>query len=171
MVEAERLLKQVASIVAERAGDSGFAAIGGTPEAVAHAFEMLPKSLGGRVIQQPSLRVDMSEAEVRAAAEASASTLSEQCHGRLLDEVMDMAGASGRGVLGREGTEQALREQRVETLLMSHTFVRGDPDYADRCVGAAFEQQADAVELSDPAGARLDGEAGGVAARLRYALS
>lgn len=171
LVEAERLMKRVASAVAERAGDSGFAVIGGTPEAIGHAVEMLPKSLGDRIIQQPSLRLDMSDAEVRAAAEESASTLSGQFHGRLLDEVMDLARASGRGVLGREGTEQALREQRVETLLMSRSFVRSDPDYADRCVGAAFEQQADAVELSDPASARLDGEAGGVAARLRYVLS
>jgi hypothetical protein len=57
---------------------------------------------------------------------------------------------------------------RVDTLLLSRTFIRAQPDAADQCVGSALAQDASVEELSEEGAARLDREGGGIGARLRY---
>lgn len=170
-VGSERMLKELMeTVVPEEAGDHGLVVVGGTPEMVSAAAQKAPKAVAGRLVERPSLHVEMQKTDIKEAAEEAASQATRDRQWEILDEVVNQAKAEGRACLGIEETERALLEQRVGELLLSRDFVRQNPDYADHCVGAAFEQGADALELSGPAAERLD-EEGGVAARLRYRAS
>lgn len=169
-VGAERMLKELVRVLSELVGDEGLLVLGGTPEMVAAAAQAIPKNLRARTAERPSMHAEMSAAEVKAAVEEAASRLNKDLQGKLVTEVMDLARAGGRGCLGREETVRALQERRVDTLLLSRSFIRHDPDFADFCVGRAFDQQAQVEELSNPAEERLQREADGIAARLRYRI-
>lgn len=169
-VSTERMLKELVQVLGERASDHGFLVLGGTPETVKRMAEAVPKALTPRTMEKPSLHLEMTSPEVREAVEAAASELTERLQTTLLTEVMDQARAHGRACLGREDTEQALREMRVDTLLVSRRFIAEHPDLADHCVGSAFAQGADVEELGEAVGARLDDEGQGMAARLRFRI-
>lgn len=167
-VAAERMLKDLAGVLDERAGEYGIVVLGGTPEMVRHLAQGLPKRLQGRVAERASLHVDMSLPQIRKEVRAAAGDLSESQHLRLVTELADAARSGALGSLGPEATDAALKEARVDTLLLSRSFIQAHPDYADRCVGAAFAQGAEVEEVSGKAGELLDHEGSGVAARLRF---
>lgn len=169
-VTSERMRKRIIEVVSDLVGEEGLLIIGGTPEMVSAAARSVPKKLNGRVAERPSLHVEMSTPEVRDAVEAAASDLSRTIQVHLVDQVVDQARANGLGCLGREATERALRERRVDTLILARSFIDGNPDFADHCIGTAFEQHADVEEVSGEAGERLAGEGGGIGARLRYQI-
>lgn len=170
-VGSERLVKQLVDVVTNEIGSHGFLLLGGTPEIVAATANRLPRTLADRATERSSLYVEMSAAEVKQATQEAASELTRRQQHHLLEQVLEAAHAHGRGCLGRDETERALRERRVETLLLSRRFINTDPDYADHCVGAAFEQGADVEELSGEAEERLDANGGGgIGAMLRYRL-
>lgn len=169
-VSSERLWKELGQVAASHAGADGFLVLGGPSDTVGRLGGYLPDTLKPRVMQHPSLNFDMSLSEIRAAAEDAASELSVAGHESLVDEVVDRARSGGRAVLGPDETAKALREMRVETLLLSTAFMRSNPDFADRSAGTALLQQAAVEEVAGPGGERLDAEAGGMAARLRYRI-
>lgn len=169
-VSSDRMLKQLMDTVSEMLGNDGFLIIGGTPKMVSRAAGEVPKSLESRVAERPSMHVEMSHAEVREAVEKAASKVSRKLQAELVDEVVNLAHAEGKACLGPDETERALAERRVDTLLLARSFIQGDPDLADRCAGAAFEQQAAVEEISGDADQRLMAEGQGIGARLRYTL-
>ncbi len=169
-VGAERMLKRLAEVVGEIAGPDGLVVIGGVAEQAANAIQHLPAGLAGRTTQRSSMSVEMADADVQDALESAASDLNRSIQGELLQEVIDQARSGGRGALGPESVEQAVREGRVDTLLLSRDFIGGNPDYADHLVGAAFEHGGEVEELSSEGADRLDVEGRGVAARLRYQI-
>ncbi len=164
---SERLWKEAVERLGDGGGD-GFVVLGGTPEAAARMQALLPDRMGSRTEPALSLHVDMSAAEVKEGVEEAASILNKRLQGELVSGVVDQARAGGKGVLGRDETLAALREMRVDTLLLSRSFVRGDPELADKCVGTALSQDAEIEEVSGPGAELLDTEAGGLGARLRY---
>lgn len=167
-VAGERLRKDLVDVIQERVGSEGIVVLGGPSESVKKLALLLPNALDGRVAIRSSLHLDMSPAEVLKDVRAAAGDLSEGRHKHLVREVVDAARAGGKGALGQEATLKALGEHRVDALLLSRAFLQRDPGAADQAVGLAFAQSADAVEVSGAAGALLDDEAQGVAARLRY---
>jgi len=169
-VGSERMMKALMDGVVERAGDHGFLVVGGTTEAVSAAVGYLPPKVLERSIQRPALAFEMSDAEAREEIETAASELTQRRQEKLLQEVVDQARSGGKGALGPEAVGQALQEGRVDTLLLTRSFIQANPDYADHLVGAAFERHGEVEELSTEGGARLDSEGQGVAARLRYTL-
>lgn len=166
--EADRLVKQLARRLEAQMSSDGFLVLGGAPQTVSDLKQSLSAGLSRRVLEQPSLHLDMTVAQVRAAAEASASSLTQSNQTPMVAEVLDLARAGGRGCLGRVQTERALREGSVDTLLLTRTFIRQEPDFADHCVGAAFDQDAGVEELSGEPAQRMDQECGGIGARLRF---
>jgi hypothetical protein len=167
-VGAERMLREVKELICDLAGGEGFVLLGGEQEALATLRPLLPRSMEHRILENPSLWLDMSLAEVKAATAEGASALSKRRQESLLDQVLAQAYAKGNGCLGGEDTMIALEKGSVDILLLSRSFVRGSPDLADQCVAHAFRHSADVRVLSgDPAG-RLDEAGGGIGARLRY---
>jgi stalled ribosome rescue protein Dom34 len=120
--------------------------------------------------ERPSMSFDMSDSEILGALEDAASEISRRIQQGLSTEVIDRARGGDRGALGPESVEQAAREGRVDTLLMSRGFINTSPDYADHLVGAVFEHGGEVEEVSMEAPNVLDTEGRGVAARLRYDL-
>jgi hypothetical protein len=167
-VQAERMVKHVAELIAVQAGADGFVVLGGTPEMVARTTQALHKSFAGRVQEVPALSLITPVPKVRQATEEAASSLTQRRHDARVAEVIDLARSGGRGCLGRRETERALLERRVELLALSRELAANDAEFADECVGRAFEQDADVVEVAGVAGARLDADGEGIGAKLRF---
>jgi len=166
----ERLHKQLAHQLADRAGKDALLVLGGPTEAVAHMRNHLSLALLERTAEASALRVEMGLPELKTIVEGEASKLTQALQQKALDAVIDQARSGGRGALGAEPVRQALKESRVDTLFLSRGFIRANPEYADHLVGAAFEQHAEVEELSFDGAQRLDTEGEGVAARLRYTV-
>lgn len=170
-VGSERMLKDLVEQVEASVGHGGLVVLGGTPEVIKSAAHHLPAELARRTIQRLSMTWYMSDAELTEEVESAASDLNRRLQEELLSGVIDHARSGGRGALGPEIVEQALRNGQVDTLLLTRGFVAANPDYADHMVGAAFEHDGEVEELSFAPAERLDEEGQGVAARLRYVLN
>jgi hypothetical protein len=169
-VGSDRMVKALVDRIADAAGDEGMVVVGGNVEAVAAVMGHLPQSLEKRTIQRTALVFEMSDAEARDEIEQAASELNQRVQEELLGEVVDQARSGGKGALSPEAVRKALGEGRVDTLLLSRSFIGANPEFADHLVGAAFEQHGEVEELSGTGGERLDSDGQGVAARLRYTL-
>jgi len=163
-----RMLKRAREVCTDLIQPDGFLLLGGDQEAVSHLRSLLPKSLDRRILENPSLFVEMSDPEVKKAAAEGASALAKLRQNSLLEEIAERAYSGGNGSLGAEETVRALREGRVDILALSRGFVEANPDLADQCVCDAFHQGADVRVFSGESAGRLDALGGGVAARLRY---
>ncbi len=167
-VNSERMVKGLVDAVVRYVGDHSFLVIGGTPERVSQAANAVPKGVGSRVREVPSFHVDMSLSEVREALEVVSGEMTREYQRELLASLVEQARAGGRACLGRKDTEQALRDMRVDTLLISRAIVEREPDYADEVVGAAFAGRAHVEEVQAPVSEVLEREGQGLAARLRF---
>ena len=165
---SDRLWKEAVEKIVEASGAEGFIVLGGTPEAVGRLEALLPDRVRDRTETATAMHMDQSLPEVQEMVEGAASVLNKRLQGDLVAGVVDLARAGGKGVLGPERTVTALREMRVDTLLLSRNFLRDDPELADRAVGTALAQDAEVEEVSGPGAEVLDHEAGGMGARLRY---
>jgi hypothetical protein len=165
------MMRKVKDVCLELADPDGFVLVGGTQEALSTLLSLLPKSLERRLWEDPSLYVEMSHAEVKEATREAASLLSKRRQGTLLNQIVEQAYSGGNGCLGGEETVKALREARVDILVLSRSFVEGSPDFAEECVGLAFEQDADVRVFGGGPSVRLDSVGGGIGARLRYRLA
>ncbi len=163
-----RMLKRVRDVCLDLIKPDGFLLLGGDQEAVALLRPTLPKKLDRRILENPSLFVEMGLPEVKKAAAEGASTLAKLRQHSLLEQITEQAYSGGNGSLGGEETILALREGRVDILALSRGFVEANPDLADQCVSDAFQQGADVRVLSGAPGEKLDAEGGGIGARLRY---
>jgi len=112
------------------------------------------------------ISMNLGEDKVLAEVMDTALTYEREEEQALVDEVIGMAKAGGRGALGHAAVVQAITEQRVDTLLL--TYPPTDNDIANDLKLKAFEANV-TIELvkGDPA-EKLE-EEGGVAAKLYYA--
>ena len=168
-VSASRLHAQVIDEVQRLAGRDGFVVFGGTQDVVT-GLARQADGLEGRVAERPSMHIDMSEPEVLAETEEAASELSLRVQDRTLAQVLDAARSSGRGCLGVKDTTEALRNGRVDLLVVTRRLREREADLVDHLIGAAFDHGAEVEEIAADVGARLDAEGEGVAARLRYTV-
>ena len=169
-VEADRLMAEVARRLEDEAGHEGFIVLGGTQETISRVAGNLSKSARERSAQKPSLHLEMDTPSLREAVREVASGLTEGWQRTVVDSVLDAARSGGKGAAGRDDTIRALRERRVDTLLLARAVVSDEPDLADRCVGTAFAQGAAIEEVGGAQGDRLMEEAEGLAARLRFRI-
>jgi hypothetical protein len=163
-----RMLRRVKEVCTALMSPDGFLLLGGEQEVVATLRPMLPKGMDRRILENPSLYLEVPVPELKAAAAEGASTLSKLRQNSLLDQIMEQTHSGGNGSLGAEETVKALREGRVDILALSRGFVEANPDLADQFVTDAFHQAADVRVFSGQPAERLDAEGGGVGARLRY---
>ena len=168
-VERDRLIARVAEQVKKEVDREGLLVLGGAPRAVdalRRALEV-PEERTSRV---SSLSFDLSDAEILHVVEVASSELSTADHQRLLERLFEHAGPNGTACLGQEDTERALAERRVQTLVVSDRMRERQPDRVDHFHGAAFEQDAEVVEVAHGPGSELERRGGGVGAILRYRI-
>lgn len=169
-VELDRMLRALSMRLDELTDVNATILFGGTPEVVKAAEERLPQRLRSRVRQQPSLGLEASSAELRTAVEEAAQAVREMEQAERVGTVMDAARRNGKGVLGVEPTLRALEQRSVDRLFLTPAFIAGYPDEAELAVKGAFAQDAYVDEVSGRAAERLDAEAEGIAARLRFVV-
>jgi len=167
-LKAEALIDRTVGRVAGLAENTGLVVVGGTRETGKRLLHALPDGFEARALEVGSLHLEMTHPELKAQAESAASELTQRLQNELVGRLLDRARSGGKGVLGEEETARALLERKVDTLVLSRTFLSGRPDRSDHMVGTAFEQRADVEEISGPGAERLDEEAGGAGALLRW---
>lgn len=165
----QRMLREVESVVSAAATDGHLVVLGGNSDTTSAILRGLPDRVRERTIELSGVTVDAPNAELRAAIESAASTLSLQLQQTLVEQVIDTTRSAGRASLGRERTERALEAGAVDTLLLTRSFVNAEPDLAEHLVDLTFDQGATVVEIGGDAATELDRE-GGIGARLRYSV-
>jgi hypothetical protein len=166
----QRLAASLGARLAALVGEDGWVLIGGTPVWARLAGEALRARLTERVIVSETLDHDAPEEEIVRAAKDAATALRAARGGALLTRLLERAGADGRATAGVPATQRALHARAVDLLLVSPVFLRTHAFLAEDAVRAGLDQGADVEVLSGDAAAHLDRAAGGIAARLRFAL-
>ena len=144
-VGTEKMLREVKELICDLAGSDGFVLLGGEQEALAALRPMMSSNMDSRLLENGSLWLEMSAAEVKKATAEAASELSKRRQERLLDQIVAQAYSRGKGCLGGKETVRALDSGSVDTLILSKGFVETNPDFADVCVHSALEQGAGSV--------------------------
>lgn len=168
--EFQRLATALAHRLGELAGHDGWILLGGTPMWARLAADALPAELADRVLVSPELdHGDADDAIIRLAKDAATSLRASQSSA-MLNQLLERAGAGGRASAGVPATQRALHARAVDLLLLSQAFVAEQDTLAEDVVRAALAQSAEVEVLSGDAATQLDRAAGGIAARLRFAL-
>jgi peptide subunit release factor 1 (eRF1) len=107
--------------------------------------------------------VSESKDRLEPAIQEAVESLEAERQSRLVDEVLDEARGGGRGAVGRQETEAALAEGRVEKLVVD----RSQADSLEPLVRNALETGA-GIATVPPQVAEAFSPSGGVAAMLRY---
>lgn len=166
---AARMQVEILDALEKLVGSDGFVIFGGPIEVVT-ALARQADRFGDRFLEVPSMNMLMSVADAKSVIEEAASELTRRRQDVLMEAVIDQARAGGKGSLGIQATKEALREGRVDSLLVSRRLREREPDLVDHFVGTAFEQGAWVEELSGVGADRLESEGEGIAARLRYTI-
>ncbi|MEO8560802.1 MAG: hypothetical protein ABI601_01925 [bacterium] len=167
----QRLSSVLSVRLGQLCGPDGWVLIGGTPAWSRIAGEALPPRLRERTLLSPTLGHVATDEEIAREAKRAASRL-RAAHGRrLLADVLETAGAHGRAAVGLRSVERALDMHAVELLLLSPAFISSAPLDAEGVVRAALAGGTAVEVLSGDAAEQLDQTAGGIGARLRYALT
>jgi hypothetical protein len=166
---AARMQSEILDALEKLVGSDGFVIFGGPIEVVT-ALARKAERFGDRFIEVPSMNMLMSVADAKTVIEEAASEVTRRRQDVLMQAVIDQARSGGKGSLGIQATKEALREGRVDSLLVSRRLREREPDLVDHFVGTAFEQGAAVEELSGVGADRLESEGEGVAARLRYTV-
>lgn len=166
----QRMAASLGDRIAKLAGDEGWILIGGTPEWAHQAGSALPNHLGSRTLVSAALRHDAPMDDIRKAAKRAATELRGTEGRHLIDQLVNRAGGGGRAATGVPAVQRALRMQAVDVLVLSPEFLRTHERIAEDLVRSALGMGAEVEVPSGEAVARLDEAAGGIAARLRFAV-
>jgi hypothetical protein len=165
--ETDRLLKLVAGRLRE-AGPAVPIIAGGAAAATAALQKLLGDYAGARVHVESSLYVTMSLPEIKAVIEPIASMLARQLQVPVVQDILEQAGASARGILGRIGSSSAAERGQVELLLLTPRFIDEHGDDAEDLITLVLERGGAVDVVTADAADLLDSRGSGVAARLRY---
>jgi peptide chain release factor subunit 1 len=152
-VEAERHLQHVAEELRLRWEREPFhtLVLGGPEETVAEFRGMLHGDILPALLDE-RLSLDVqnsSEEDVRKAIVPLLEKRRVSAEQEALQRLRAAQGSGGRAVTGRENTELALTERRVETLLLSDAFEGGE-EARSQAIEAAILQDADVIMFEEP---------------------
>ncbi|MEO7216966.1 MAG: hypothetical protein ABI026_02135 [Gemmatimonadaceae bacterium] len=150
-------------------GDS-WILIGGTREWAMLAGDALGRQFAQRMLVSTTLAHDASETEISDAAKHAASELRATQGLMLVDQLVEQGGAHARAAVGIPATQRALRENAVDTLLVTPKFIGSHEREVEDFVRASMAIGADVEVPSGKAAEQLDKIADGIAARLRFPI-
>jgi hypothetical protein len=168
-VQTQRMLGDVATAARHAASEHGLVLLGGNARQRAELRRMLPQDLADRVAEIDSVFVTMSTAAMVPVLAAGASELSRSIARAAAVEILELAGARGRGVVGPDAALVAARAGNVDLLLVSERFVDAREELAEELIAETLRHGGAIDEVGGDAAVLLDAQPGGVAARLRYA--
>ena len=164
----DRLATTLAARLSLLAGADGLILFGGAPEWSRLASEALPRVLQDRILVSPTLRHDASPDENVRAAKRAARELRARRGRAIVAHTLGRVGR--RAVAGVPALQRALHLKAVDLLLLTQRFLHLERNRAEDLLHAALGQGSDVEVLSGESATLLDGTAGGVAARLRFAI-
>lgn len=166
----ERLVTALGERLVQLGGSDSWILVGGTREWAGHAGEALARQFTGRVLVSATLDHDASDNAIIAAAKDAATELRAMQGGVLVDQLIEQGGGHARSVVGVPATQRALRANAVDLLLVTPQFISAHAREVEDFVRATIAGGADVEVPSGRAAEELDRAAGGVAARLRFAI-
>jgi len=123
-----------------------------------------------RLLVSASLDHDATDTEISAAASHAATELRATQGVELVDQLIEQAGRHARAAVGVPATQRALRANAVDLLLVTPKFIGSNEREVEDLVRATLASGADVEVPSGRAAEQLDQAAGGIAARLRFAI-
>lgn len=167
--ETRKFARDVNAAAREICGPEGYVVFGGTHR-MSRAFA---SEVGDspRVGEASSLALHLTEVEVRHAAGSVLAELHRRAAEDALQRVEQSVGNEGRGCLGWNDTQRALRASAVQTLFIAEGLIRAEPDRAEAVVGSALDQGGAVVRVYGSRASELVDHHGGVAATLRYPVA
>lgn len=165
---SERMLDDVALRINELAAEENVVVYGGSKEARAGLHQRIAGRLGERALEDASLYVVMTRAEIEQALERIASRLTVRLQTVFVEQMLDRAGVGARVAVGSDATRHAA-EGQIDRLLVTPRYARERSAEIETLIAAALRYGGVVEEVGGEAGALLDRNAEGVAARLRYA--
>jgi len=170
-VASDRLAARLASQIVDLSEHVDVLFVGGEPGVTAELMRQLPSRTRELKRDIEGLHVAMPLNELVREVESTMASIEDARSDALLEEAVEQARSGGRGALGSKATEAALRERRVQTLLLSERLCEERPDYADVLIGTALGANGGkSYVLTREAGGRLDEAGDGVAAILHYTI-
>jgi peptide subunit release factor 1 (eRF1) len=150
-----------------RANSIGQFVIAGDDVVIPRFKEQMTQFLTERLVDVVRLDIRSPEPEVLAATTEVMRRLDAARDLALVEQLIGDSRSGGRAVVGMHETRRALRDGRVETLVIAATpeHVPGSEAAADELVAAARQTSAAVHFVEDPS---LMRPVGGVAARLRF---
>lgn len=165
----DRLAGRLAAQITDLADETDVLFVGGEPSVTAELVRQLPSRAAELKQEMEGLHFGMSASQIVKEVEEAMARVADARSKKLLDEAVDQARSGGRGCLGSEDTEAALKERRVQTLLLSERLCEQRPDYADVLIGTALGANGGrSYVLTRESGEQLDEAGSGVGAILHY---
>jgi len=144
--------------------------IGGANDVVRHFVAELPEALGDRVIVAEDLRLHTPPSEiVQLTREATEELLAER-QVRWFAQLREQAYADQHAALGQRAVQHATTMGAVEQLMLTEHYRRAHPIEAEAMAIETLLHGGTVTLASSAVADEMDRVAGGVAARLRYAL-
>jgi hypothetical protein len=166
----DRFLEDVARHAQEMAQKQGAGRIvlGGNEEVAHKLLKELPEKAQQMVIGVMSIPMRATPHEVLEQILPAVLDYERQREMELVEQVVNLAKAGGRGAIGKESVMHALDQQRVELLIIPWPMPDGDGLMSE--LPLRIMESGGAMELVHGAAAERVKAEGGLAARLYYAL-
>lgn len=165
-----RFYKDVAERIVELAQEQGIEriVIGGNEESAHAVHKLLPEKLTKAVVDVQGIPMRYTPHEVLSQILPTALDHEREHEMNLVEQVVNLAKAGGRGALGKEAVLHALEQQRVELLIVPWPLPDGDGLMTELPMRAM--ESGCAIEMVHGEAAERVKAEGGLAARLYYAL-
>lgn len=163
-----RFYKDVASNIQSQLKDMAASRLilGGSERSAHEVADLLHESVKENLVAVMSMPVDTPDHEIGEHIEDAALNYERDHETSLIDEVIGLAKAEGRAVLGEDAINKALEMGQVELLILPYP---ANDDALRKLTVRAFEVGAEIELVHDEPAAKLK-EEGGVAARLYYTV-
>lgn len=144
--------------------------IGGANDVVSHFVAELPEAIGDRVIVAEDLRMHTPPSEIIELTREATEELLAERQVRWFAQLREQAYADQHAALGPRAAQRATTMGAVEQLMLTEHYRQSHPVEAETMAVETL-LHGGTVTLASPAVAdEIDRDAGGAAARLRYAL-
>ena len=139
-------------------------------ERSAHTVQnYLHESVRKQLVDILSIPMDSSEKEVMQGISQVAYDYGRNYEIELVKKINNSAYDNGRGLLGREKLQRAMKMQQVEMIIMPFSLLQTDPDYAHQLAIWALENKT-SIEFVHGLAADMLEENADVAAQLYYSI-
>lgn len=164
-----RFYRDVVERIEELARDNGFTRIilGGTEQAARAVANLVPDHLKKCIVAVMAIPMRFSPHEVLEHVQPTALDYERRAERELVEQVIGLAKAGGRGVLGRREVVEAVEQQRAELLILPRDLE--DEELKRHLPVKMLEYNGRLEIVHGEAAAQLLAE-GGAAARLFYAI-